>query len=551
MNLLVCFYTFMTALFLSLIIVPVLRKWAFEKGNLDEPEERKQHTTPMPRLGGIAIFLSFLFAVLAFAPGTPVIKGFLAGGLIIFVTGLADDMANLSAKRKFAGEVAGCLATIVIGKLWLVNLGDLFGYGQIILPAWVGIPFTVFAVVGVINAINLMDGLDGLAGGLSVMALSAFFMIGWLADNQQTTLLTAALAGGLLGFLKYNFYPARIFMGDAGSLTLGHLLGFLAVYTTQHPHPAASPMVPVLILALPVMDTVWVMSRRILRRTGPFSPDRTHLHHKFLNLGFEHRFTVIIIYSLMLFWISAALIFRSAEEYWMLLFLLCSAAFFYLCLRYVLRHPQQFSFMRRDSVASIRSSVTYQRIVKLVDQLLPTLLWILAIYLLLALWSVTTHTLLSWEIALILLTLGIFLWYRPFTEGRHFLMLVLYVVIGMASMVTWHGDEVLLAGLSVKNCGDILLALAALIVIFKLQFRLPSEFFLSTIDYLTLAICIFIAISAKQQALGFELNSGLLRTIVAILVVRTLCSRSNDYYRKVTMLSFAFLVCVVLLKAVF
>jgi UDP-GlcNAc:undecaprenyl-phosphate GlcNAc-1-phosphate transferase len=191
MNLLICFYTFMTALFTALIIVPFLRKWALDQGTLDIPGERAQHSEPMPTLGGIAIFFSFLLVVLVYVPVTPAIRGFLVGGLIIFVTGLVDDLTNLSPKRKFAGEVVACLAMIVVGKIWLTNLGDLFGFGDIILPVWIGIPFTIFAVVGVINAINLIDGLDGLAGGLSVMALSAFFLLGWITDDQQTALLAA------------------------------------------------------------------------------------------------------------------------------------------------------------------------------------------------------------------------------------------------------------------------------------------------------------------------------------------------------------------------
>ncbi|MDT8443954.1 MAG: hypothetical protein RQ722_06660 [Desulfuromonadales bacterium] len=142
MNLLICFYTFMTALFTALIIVPFLRKWSLDQGTLDIPDERKQHNEPMPRprLGGIVIFFSFLFAALVFVPITPVVRGFLVGGLIIFVNGLVDDLTNLSSKRKFAGEVAACLAMIVVGKIWLSNLGNLFGFGDIILLVWIGIP---------------------------------------------------------------------------------------------------------------------------------------------------------------------------------------------------------------------------------------------------------------------------------------------------------------------------------------------------------------------------------------------------------------------------
>jgi UDP-GlcNAc:undecaprenyl-phosphate GlcNAc-1-phosphate transferase len=508
---------------------------------VDIPDERKVHDTPMPRLGGIAIFLSFLLAIIVYVPVTPTIRGFLAGGLIIFITGLVDDLTELSSKRKFAGEIAACLATIVLGKLWLVNLGNLFGFGEIILPDWIGIPFTVFAVVGVINAINLIDGLDGLAGGVSMIALTAFFMLGLLQKDMQTALLAAALAGGVLGFLKYNFYPARIFMGDAGSLTVGFVLGFLAVHTTQQPNSTISPMVPIVILGLPLLDTIWVMSKRILTGESPFEADRSHVHHKFLDLGFEHRFTVLIIYSLTLFWACSALFFRSAPEYLLLIFFLGTATLFYLGLRHVLHHPKQFAFLSRDTESGLRASVAYQRIAELVDHMVPGLIYLLAGYLLLAAWSCVAHFELPWQVAPILLAIGLFLWFKPLTESRQFLMLILYVAVGMAALEVWHADQPIFADLSIKRAGDILLALAGLIVIFKIQFRRAGDFFLSSADYLALAVCIFLSIASQKNALGFDLNGPLFRTVVAIMVVRTLCSRDLPTYRLVAWAFFGFL----------
>ncbi len=541
MNLLDCFYTFMTALFTALLIVPFLRKWAFDQGALDLPDERKTHDTPMPRLGGIAIFLSFLLAIIVYVEITPVIRGFLAGGVIIFITGLVDDLTQISSKRKFAGEVAACLATIMLGDLWLADLGNLFGFGVIILPNWIGIPFTVFAVVGVINAINLIDGLDGLAGGVSVMALAAFFVLGWVDGDQQTLLLTAALAGGIIGFLKYNFFPARIFMGDAGSLTVGFILGFLAVHTTQQPTSTISPMVPILILGLPLLDTIWVMSRRMLSRESPFSADRTHVHHKFLDLGFEHRFTVIIIYSLTFFWICSALLLRSAPEYLLLYFLLISAAFFYLSLRYLLCHQDKFAFLQRDAKAGLRNSVTYLRIADQVSRVVPGLLCLLVIYLLLALWSVVLHNILPWQMTAALLAVGGYLWYRPLSEGRQFLRLFMYAAVGVAAIEVWHSDQMLFAGLNIKRFGDILLAVAGLIVVLKIQFRRNGEFFLSTADYLALAVCIFLAIASQHNALGINLTGPLFRAVIAMLMVRTLCARHLAYIQPVAIISFLFL----------
>jgi UDP-GlcNAc:undecaprenyl-phosphate GlcNAc-1-phosphate transferase len=358
---------------------------------------------------------------------------------------------------------------------------------------------------------------------------------------MQTALLAAALAGGVLGFLKYNFYPARIFMGDAGSLTVGFVLGFLAVYTTQQPNATISPMVPIVILGLPLLDTVWVMSKRIFTGESPFAADRSHVHHKFLDLGFEPRFTVVIIYGLTLFWACSALFLRSAPEYLLLLFLLATAAFFYLVLRYVLRHPEQFAFLSRDTAGGIRGSVTYQRIADLIDHAVPCLFYLLVGYLLLAVWSVAAHNMLPWQVAPILMAVGVYLWFKPLTETRQFLMLVIYVAIGMAALEVWHADQPLFAEVSIKRAGDILLAVAGILVIFKIQFRKDNDFFLSSADYLTLAVCIFLSIASQQNALGFNLNGPLFRTVVAIMMVRTLCSRGLPSYKLVAGAMFLFL----------
>lgn len=535
------FYVFMTAMFAALIVVPFLRTWALAQGELDLPDARKVHDVPMPRLGGVAIFLSFVFSVIIFVPFTPEIQGILAGSLIIFATGLVDDLTGLPAKHKFSGEVAACMAAIVIGNLWLSNLGNLFGFGDIILPAWIGIPFTVFAAVGVINAINLIDGLDGLAGGISVLALTAFFTLGWFNDNVQLMFIAAALAGSLLGFLKYNFYPARIFMGDAGSLTIGFVLAFMSVYTTQNSGHRTNPMVPVLILALPLIDTIWVMTRRAISGQSPFAADRAHVHHKFLDLGFEHRFTVVIIYGMSMFWASSALLMRQAPEYLLLLFLIITIVVFYMALRYVLNNPEQFEFLQRDSSTGLRTSSIYLRLAGLIDRTVGSLLFLLGGYFLLALWSAFLHCTVPWQMAFILIGIGLYLWYRPFADNRQFVILIIYVTVSLATLEVWHADNLLLSTVSIKRLGDVLLGIASLIVVLKLIFRREGELYLTTADYLTLAICIFLSIASQQNALGFNLNGPLLRAMIGIFIVRTLCSRKLPYFQLTGWLSMGFL----------
>jgi len=526
MYLLPFFYAFTTAFCVALVVVPFLRRWAIEQGTLDLPEDRKIHVSAIPRLGGIAIYLAFLFSVLIFAPFTDQLRGILTGGLVVFVIGIADDLDGLTSKQKLFGQIIACLVTISVGELWLTNLGDLFGFGPIALPHWFGIPFTVFAVTGVCNAINLIDGLDGLAGGLSVLALTAFALLGLLDGDTLGPMLALALAGATIGFLKYNFYPARIFMGDTGSLTVGFLLGFLAVQLTQRPGAEISPMVPVMILALPIFDALWVMSRRMLRKMSPFAPDQSHVHHKFLNLGFEHRFTVLIIYTISFFWACSALLLQSFPEYVLLGYLLVTALLSYQALRYMLRHKDRLVFFRKDADKGLRQSEIFQRIGNQVDRAVPVLGGVLGLYGLLAVATTARDGNPAWLLALIALLGWILLRLSRSDRGGEFQLLLVYATACMAAFDVWKFDQQLLLSFSVKRLGDGLLLLASLFVTAKLVFRRPGEFFLATSDYLALTLMAFLAVASEQShLLGVSIAGPLLRAILVMLAARTIASR--------------------------
>ena len=526
-KLLTCFYSFMTALFAALIMVPFLRQWALDKDTVDIPDARKQHLTPMPRLGGIAIFLAFLFSAIIYAPIDDALRGMLAGSLIIFATGVVDDLNGLSARGKFAGQVAACLVTILVGNIYLVDLGNLFGFGKIVLPAYVGIPFTVFAVVGVINAINLIDGLDGLAGGVSTIAMTAFFLLGWLSDDPVTMILSAAMVGAILGFLKDNFYPARIFMGDTGSLVVGYVVGFVAVYMTQKEGASISPMVPVVVLGLPLLDTVWVMSRRVLAGKSPFSADRTHVHHKFLSLGFEHRFTVIIIYGISLFWACCGILLRNLSEFLLLAIYLLTAVCGYVCLRYIMQNKERFPLLQRDSTSDLRNSRFYEHMSVLSDKLLYGIKLLLIIYVAVAIVALFKYHIISWQVSAILLVASAYLWLSPLTDNRQFLMLVVYTAFGLAATQVWVAEVPMFGDMTIKRLGDLLLGCAGVLAVIKIQFRRKGEFYLTTADYLALAVCIFMAITSQQMLLGYNINGPLFRTVIGIVALRSIVAKGQ------------------------
>ena len=303
------FYILITSLIATTIAVPFVSRLSLRFGGLDAPGGRKIHNKATPRLGGIAIFCSLLFTVIFFSEINQQIKGFLAGAIVIFLTGLADDLGNLTPRHKFIGQFIAAGIAIFMGDICVRNIGDPFGLGIIELGPF-AIPFTVIGIVGLMNAINLLDGLDGLAGGVCTLACISFAVISYSSGNPILFTLVIALLGALLGFLRYNNYPAIIFMGDCGSLLLGYCMGVFSVLLATGGEQPVSPYIPLLILAVPILDTLVVMINR--KRAGKrlFLPDQTHLHHRLLDLGIGHRYTVIIVFGLS-YLLCLIVIFRS------------------------------------------------------------------------------------------------------------------------------------------------------------------------------------------------------------------------------------------------
>ncbi|WP_267926493.1 glycosyltransferase family 4 protein [Desulfolithobacter dissulfuricans] len=290
---------FYTSLFLSLVLVPLSGRVAKLLGVLDHPDPRKIHRNPLPRMGGVGIAAAFVLGVLLCVKTPPLIQGVLLGAGIIVFTGLLDDFFKISPKLKFVGEILAVTAFMMVSGISLPGFGDLFGIGEIRF-GFLAPVFTVFCMVGVINALNLSDGLDGLAAGLSAIVL--FFIAVLAYSNQAWFFLVLALSGlgAILGFLRYNTHPAKLFMGDSGSLLLGFLLAALSVGLAHGGglYKPVKPIVMATILALPVVDTLHVMTGRLRRGENPFLPDKTHLHHRLLSMGLPHRDVVTIIYGL-------------------------------------------------------------------------------------------------------------------------------------------------------------------------------------------------------------------------------------------------------------
>jgi len=278
----------------TVFILPALSYAAFRIGLVDKPNQRRKvHESPKALVGGLGIVLALIFTSLFFFSNFT-LEGFFAGIAILAITGFLDDLRELGHRWKFFAQIAATVMIIVLGKTLLLSFGDLLSFGPIDLGI-LTIPMTIFCVVGVINALNMIDGLDGLAGGIAFIASAAFAVLSFISGRLDLFFLSLALSGAILGFLKYNWRPASLFMGDLGSLAIGFTLAFFSIEITQEKDSRVPPVTPLLILAVPITDTLVVMIKRAMSGKSPFHADKGHLHHILLRMGFSHQTTVLII----------------------------------------------------------------------------------------------------------------------------------------------------------------------------------------------------------------------------------------------------------------
>ncbi|MFF2796898.1 MULTISPECIES: glycosyltransferase family 4 protein [Lysinibacillus] len=301
----------------SILLTPLVKRLAFKIGAVDAPNYRKVHARIMPRLGGLAIFLSFLIAVAIFQPiliinenGSNFLLAIIIGACIIVATGVVDDMREISAKAKLVGQLIAALIVIFVGgiqidMITLPFVGEL-NFGML------SIPLTILWIVGITNAINLIDGLDGLAAGVSTIALITLAIMAIIMGNMFVLAIAAILAASTFGFLFYNFHPAKIFMGDTGALFLGFMISVLALLGFKNV-TVVSLIIPVIILGVPISDTFFAIVRRVRMKKKWSDPDKSHLHHRLLDMGFTHRQTVLIIYGIAIMFGLAAIIFSMAK----------------------------------------------------------------------------------------------------------------------------------------------------------------------------------------------------------------------------------------------
>lgn len=317
---------FILAAVLSLGFTPVAKKIANRLGAIDVPrDERRIHKKPIPRMGGLAIYISFALMSLVFSGFNIHVMGIILGGTMLVILGMLDDINPLKPLHKLIIQILAAVVLILFGvkisgiTLPFVSSSEMISIGNL------GIPLTILWVVGVTNAVNFIDGLDGLASGLGVIFSITLFAISIISDRYVAMLLTSILAGSCLGFLPYNFNPASIFMGDTGSQFLGFTLAAIATQGAIKSAAAVAFAVPILILWIPIFDTLFAMVRRKINNRPIMEADRGHLHHRLLDLGLSQKQVVVIMYIISIVLGAAAIIamtLSTKKSYFILLLVL-------------------------------------------------------------------------------------------------------------------------------------------------------------------------------------------------------------------------------------
>jgi UDP-GlcNAc:undecaprenyl-phosphate GlcNAc-1-phosphate transferase len=317
---------FIAALLIAIFLTPIVKRFAIYSGAVDQPDKRKVHTRIMPRMGGLAIYLAFVGAFVIVSPVLSVFNlkpalGLAIGGLIITLTGALDDRYNLRPRWKVLGQLIAAAVVVFGADLRIIHLSIPFSENMTINMDWLSVLITIVWIIGVTNAINLIDGLDGLAAGVSGIATLTIIVLAAIMGNITVILLGTILLGAIVGFLFYNFHPAQIFMGDTGSLFLGFSLATLSTMGFKEA-TIISLLVPVIVLGVPLADTVFAIIRRIVNKRPISTADKNHLHHSILALGFSHRKTVLVIYGISLVFGAVAVTLSQTLAVWVIILIL-------------------------------------------------------------------------------------------------------------------------------------------------------------------------------------------------------------------------------------
>ncbi len=325
-------FALLTALAVSFLMTPIVKTFAYKVGAVDVPKDaRRMHKIPIPRLGGLAIFIGFMVSILILGNirGNGQMQSILLGSVIIVVLGVVDDIMALPAMLKFVVQIAAALIPALNGVvIQAFSNPNIFSDNLYWVLGPLSVPFTVLWIVAITNAVNLIDGLDGLANGVSAISATTMLVIALLASESEVAVVMAALVGACVGFMPYNLNPAKMFMGDTGATFLGYILATMSIQGLFKFYAVISFAVPFLILGLPIFDTAFAFIRRIAHGQSPMHADRGHIHHRLIDMGLSQKQAVATLYVISaMLGLSAVVLTTGGEQKAMLFFLaLCIAA---------------------------------------------------------------------------------------------------------------------------------------------------------------------------------------------------------------------------------
>jgi UDP-GlcNAc:undecaprenyl-phosphate GlcNAc-1-phosphate transferase len=503
---------FILAMVVTMAWLPLLAKLATRWLIVDQPGARKVHSVPVPRVGGLAMAIGVFIAALIAIDLQAQDRWFLVAAAVLVTFGVMDDRFDLDYRIKLIGQLlaAGIVAIFGDVQVHTITLDD-----RVMLPEWVSLPLTILFFVGVTNAINLADGLDGLAGGTTFLCLCAVALLSSVDNQGACTALGLTFAGAVLGFLRFNTYPASVFMGDAGSQLLGFTIGVLSVRTTQSMATEVSAAIPILLLALPILDTLSVMVQRVGEGRSPFSADKNHIHHKLLALGFGHHEAVMVIYVIQAALFVLAYFLRFESD----LTILGAVTVFFILFISAMQIAARSGWRLRDATA-IGATSALSRLVTVIQQptLLPRFAY-LAIAIALAGYAAVivcetaalTNDIRALTIALFVLTIGLLVFLRaaPLSLVEK---AALYVT---ATVLVYLDAFVLTADRVMSALTWTAVSVAALATAIRLRLQNDRRFQLTPLDLIVL----FMALVVPSLPGTFHLPHGGALTIAKLLIL--------------------------------
>lgn len=493
------------------MLIPLMIRLAPHIGMVDLPDERKVHTIPIPRVGGIGIVLGSLLAVIVWLPLDTLILSYLVGAMVLFVFGALDDSFELGHYVKFIGQFIAVGVVVFIGDVWVQNIPFI----DLPLSEYMGKGFTFIAMVGVINAINHSDGLDGLAGGESLLSLGCLAYLAFIVDDVNSgvfLIITFSVIGGILGFMRFNNHPAQIFMGDAGSQFLGYSLAFLTILLTQKIHTSVSMALPTLIIGLPIVDILAVFSQRIYHGMNWFRASKNHIHHRLLELGFDHYQSVVIIYSIQILLVVCAVKFRYASDSLVTGLYLTICGILFLSL-YILEKIH-WNFSPDGEESKLARFITSLREKKIfTDGPLLFLKFIIPGYFIVGSIFVTQVPVdFAFELALISLMLVVSWLTRRFDFSAYLLRIGIYAI---AVIMVYIFDQQLIPKEGWLYHLDILFfAILALDVAIVVRYARQVEFSITPFDYLMVVLVIVAGLVQQNNGSNLELGYIVIKSVI-------------------------------------